>query len=106
MTLPTLLARLTKDGWKLNDRASMISPNGELCLDVSPEGSWQLSALTDSDIAGVAVGRYETVDEGDTLREVPEAIRCAELGIARLVEDDSLYEYAEQKGAGMREDGE
>lgn len=110
MTLPTLLARLAKDAWTRAwhpdyGTTAMQSADQQLFLEINGQ-EWYLSEFTDSDVAGVAVGRYETVDEGDSLREVPEAIRCAELGIARLVEDDSVYEYAEQKGAGMREDGE
>lgn len=110
MTLPTLLARLERDGWTKcqppHSLHTMQSSDGNLMIDVDFDGSWELSAFTDSDVAGVATGRYQTVDEGDSLREIPEAIRCAERGEARLVEDDAVYEYAEQKGAGMREEGE
>lgn len=109
MTLPTLLAQLC--GWTdatelwMGDNA-YLSPNEDLMLQVAKDGSWELLQFTDSDVAGVATGRYDTVDEGDSLREVPEAIRCAIAGTVRDVEDDAVYEYAEQKGAGMREEGE
>jgi hypothetical protein len=37
-------------------------------------GGWTLGKFTDSDIGGVAVGRYRTIEEGETLDELKSAL--------------------------------
>lgn len=39
------------------------------------DGSWYLGKFTDGDIRGVAMGRYELVDDGSTLEELKAALR-------------------------------
>lgn len=63
-----------------------ISRDDELCLTLSakPEMYWALGSFTDSDVDGIAVGRYRTFAEGSELSELEAAIkgamRCAVCG--------------------------
>lgn len=133
-TRPEIVRALESKGWMV----ASVSGTGTM-MD-SPKNSrdgfrlyvaassWDLMGFTDSDIDGVAVGRYRTIDEGEDLSEVLEAVKCAEMGVPRDVDErdvdvdgpdvddggvediehetDIAYEYADQKLTGMREDGD
>lgn len=69
-------------GWKRDvnygGQVSWISPDSERAVCIS--GSWwELRHFTDSDIDGVAVGRYVSDEEGETLAELKLAL--AEVGV-------------------------
>lgn len=91
MTMPELTALLSASGWKDETEPHIrgnlyISKDSELRLEVNSEG-WELGRFTDADVetewGPQAVGRYQTVDMGEHLQEIPEAIRCAEKRIER-----------------------
>lgn len=72
-----------------------MSADKDLLLEMESERmcaagitDWTLSRFTDSDIDGVATGRYRTIDEGESLADVLEAVRCAAMGIPRDVDED------------------
>jgi hypothetical protein len=94
MTFPTLIAQLAIYGWKPAEAPydnAFISKDSDLCLDVFDGGDWCLRRFTDSDIETEygtrAVGRYETIDEGEHLHEVMDAIWCGETRTERQVEE-------------------
>jgi hypothetical protein len=65
-------------GWKRNrDYAGGLHfgrPDGDYSVSVDDCG-WTLGRFTDSDIDGVAVGRYQTIEDGETVLELMEALR-------------------------------
>lgn len=74
-------------GWTgpCNDTGGTLThPNGEHQVALDEFGNWELKRFTDGDLPDdrykggfVAVGRFETIDEGDTvdgLREVLERL--------------------------------
>lgn len=94
MTRPEIVRALESKGWKVaeswDSTLAMQSP-GEFRLDIGADHSWTIGRFTDSDVDGVAVGRYRTIDEGEDLSEVLEAVKCAEMGIDREYgADDAL----------------
>lgn len=71
---PQIERFLTVRGWKRD-----VNPLGEIeftkgrdewQVQISKDGWWALGKFTDSDIDGVATGRYQTVSEGETLAEL------------------------------------
>lgn len=95
MTMPRLVALLGVDGWKETkdwagiNQMAWLSKDSGLYLEIEPHIGWELGKFTDSDVdtewGPVAQGRYRTIDEGEHLHEIMEAIRCAELGTEREV---------------------
>ena len=90
MTLPTLIAQLKIDGWIINgatEDSFRASREYQLSLNVCKDNTWELGRFTDSDMETDqgAVGRYQTIDEGEHLHEIMEAIRCAELVVERTL---------------------
>ena len=71
-------------GWtgECNDFGGTLShPNGEYQLAIDELGNWELKRFTDGDLPDdaykggcVAVGRFETVEEGDTAEELSKAL--------------------------------
>ncbi len=65
-------------GWKMSlDYGGGIHygrPDGDYSVAVEKDG-WSLGRFTDSDRDGVAVGRYETVADGETVLELMAALR-------------------------------
>lgn len=123
MTRPEIVAALEAKGWKdatepWTPGNAYISADNEIRLDIESDGYWIVGRFTDSDVNGVAVGRYRSIDEGEDLSEVLEAVKCAEMGIPRDVDERDVdvdegtldlerrYEYADQKLTGMMEDGD
>lgn len=53
---------------------SFIRPGDEYAVNLR-DGYWELCSFTDSDIDGVAVGRFEAFEEGETLMELLAALR-------------------------------
>lgn len=95
--LPEIVRALESKGWKMGeswDSSLAMESHGELRLDIGADDSWTIGRFTDSDIDGeggpVAVGRYQTIDEGNDLSEVLEAVKCAEMGIPRDVDERDL----------------
>lgn len=93
MMMPRLVALLAVDGWKdatepWTSGNCYLSKDKQLHLCITSDG-WQLERFTDSDVdtewGPVAQGRYKTIDEGEHLHEIMEAIRCAETGTERQV---------------------
>jgi hypothetical protein len=62
-------------GWK-PFRDGFIDKGSERYLDLSGDYGfvWDLHRFTDGDINGVAVGRFESYCEGDTLAELQEVL--------------------------------
>jgi hypothetical protein len=61
-------------GWKPY-RDGFIDKWSERYLDLCDYGFiWDLHRFTDGDINGVAVGRFETYCEGDTIAELQEVL--------------------------------
>lgn len=94
MTMPRLVALLGVDGWKdatepWTSGNCYLSKDNQLHLCITSDG-WELQRFTDSDVETEygtrAVGRYQTIDEGEHFHEIMEAIRCAETRTERQVE--------------------
>lgn len=77
-----VIAFLKALGWKRDvnyeGQVSWIGPDSERAVVISGDW-WELRHFTDSDIDGVAVGRYVPDEEGQTLSELKLAL--AEVGV-------------------------
>lgn len=64
-------------GWRLEvnygGEVSYIRPDSEYCVEMN-DGWWTIGRFTDSDIDGVARGRYQGIEEGQTVQELRMAL--------------------------------
>lgn len=73
-----------QEGTSYGNERYFLSWDGEYSVDlISHLGWWTLGKFTDSDIDGVAVGRYRHLEDGGTLEELQAALR--EIPIASLL---------------------
>ena len=72
--MEAIIEHLVGLGWKrevnYGGQVELYRPDYERCVTFYGNKYWELGRFTDSDIDGVARGRYESVTEGETLEEL------------------------------------
>lgn len=86
MAVTNIQTALQQSGWVLTEGflQYITNPSGDYRIDLSGDYGyvWELDRFSDSDVDGVALGRWESTGmSGDTVEELVEALGAYNIGI-------------------------